>query len=649
MRNCDLHHFLPLRGIVRFIALLCFLFHAPSLRAAHQSPWDTTFIPIQKFSPSKAHYKISKHKNLLPEDLEHAGTLTYSQIASLKNIAKGTRSVFIFFSLHNTSAADSVFYVSLQDEFVPEVYLYEMTSAPRYAGGTGFAHMQSKLSVPNTDRHIVFRLPPHKERRYILQVRDFEGGIFVPGFSILNEQAFLKAKPSFENRYEDPYNALTLLIVGVHFCLAVIGVFWSKNNRFKRPLVIFTIINFMYIFYYLNIYGFINFENNMLPGVKNIVYRQFWGCLEPVLYYWFFYSYLTFNKSYRLAGVLLKYAGLYWLIYFILRIGDYNAPFLISATHVIREFATVFDFAITFLVFLYLLKFKSPFYKYARLGVSILLVSAVQMSAPFIAGILGIGHLPIKIGNFSYAIMQVAIIADFLLFLYGVSVDTLKAENEKKKLENKLLETEIQRQRDIITERERISHDMHDDLGAGISAIKLQAELLKQKLREQPAMQEDVEDLLQTSFEMNRSMREMLWSLDSHNDRPEQFVQYAASYAELFLKKAHINCVIDTEGQQSELLMSVTTRRNLFLCLKEALNNIHKHSRAVTVHILFEWEDSRFLMQIADNGVGFSSPAARGNGLQNMQQRMKNSGGGFEVTNIQPGIRLRFSVPLQAS
>jgi two-component system sensor histidine kinase DesK len=47
---------------------------------------------------------------------------------------------------------------------------------------------------------------------------------------------------------------------------------------------------------------------------------------------------------------------------------------------------------------------------------------------------------------------------------------------------NVILEKELEIQKKIQEERERISHDMHDDLGAGISALKLQAEFLKQKV-----------------------------------------------------------------------------------------------------------------------------------------------------------------------
>ena len=96
---------------------------------------------------------------------------------------------------------------------------------------------------------------------------------------------------------------------------------------------------------------------------------------------------------------------------------------------------------------------------------------------------------------------------------------------------NQLLEKELEIQRKVQEERERISHDMHDDLGAGISALKLQAEFIKQKVDDQ-SVKADVDDLLKTAGEMNLSMREMLWSLNSTNDNLGNFMQYVVQYAE---------------------------------------------------------------------------------------------------------------------
>ena len=112
-----------------------------------------------------------------------------------------------------------------------------------------------------------------------------------------------------------------------------------------------------------------------------------------------------------------------------------------------------------------------------------------------------------------------------ILFLYNKKQLFYLKEKQLKQAEyeNQLLQQELERQRSIQQERERISHDMHDDLGAGISALKLQTEFLKQKLKD-PELKEDVDDLLKTSEEMNLSMREMIWTLNSENDDLQKFV-----------------------------------------------------------------------------------------------------------------------------
>lgn len=129
---------------------------------------------------------------------------------------------------------------------------------------------------------------------------------------------------------------------------------------------------------------------------------------------------------------------------------------------------------------------------------------------------------------------------------------------------NQLLEKELEIQRKVQEERERISHDMHDDLGAGISALKLQAEFIKQKVDDQ-SIKADVDDLLKTAGEMNLSMREMLWSLNSTNDNLGNFMQYVVQYAEGFFKKTEIKVSVKREVDSPETKLSSEMRRNLFL------------------------------------------------------------------------------------
>ena len=140
---------------------------------------------------------------------------------------------------------------------------------------------------------------------------------------------------------------------------------------------------------------------------------------------------------------------------------------------------------------------------------------------------------------------------------------------------NGILEKELEIQKKVQEERERISHDMHDDLGAGISALKLQAEFIKQKVEDE-MIKADVDDLLKTAGEMNLSMREMLWSLNSDNDNLVNFMQYVAQYAENFFKKTDIKITVKREVYSPETKLNSEVRRNLFLCAKEAFNNIIK-------------------------------------------------------------------------
>ncbi|WP_449401616.1 sensor histidine kinase [Chryseobacterium wanjuense] len=210
--------------------------------------------------------------------------------------------------------------------------------------------------------------------------------------------------------------------------------------------------------------------------------------------------------------------------------------------------------------------------------------------------------------------------------------------------QNQLLQKELEKQKLIEHERERISHDMHDDLGAGISALKLQAEFLKQKA-EDGELKSDIDELLKTSEEMNLSMREMLWSLNSGNDILGSFIDYSKMYAYNFLKKTKIQLISESENIIPETTITTEQRRNLFLCLKEALNNAYKHSRSSQLKLSFIQNDKEFIMKISDNGIGIDDKKPQGNGLRNMKRRMQEQNGHCEVTT-ENGTHLSFRVNL---
>jgi two-component system sensor histidine kinase DesK len=244
-----------------------------------------------------------------------------------------------------------------------------------------------------------------------------------------------------------------------------------------------------------------------------------------------------------------------------------------------------------------------------------------------------------------------------MLFLVGFILMVVRIYNKKQLLyqkekqlreseyQNNLLREEIKRQTAIQKERERISHDMHDELGAGISALKLQVEFIKLKA-ESPEVKEDLNDLLNTAKNMNLSMREMLWSLNSENDNLGNFVKYIFNYAENFLEKTNIALHTSKSGIENSQNISSETRRNLLLCIKEVLNNAYKHSEAQNLWLDISQNQKAISIKIKDDGIGLKSTSQQGNGLKNMKIRMQKCNGEFLIPTSEKGLSLEFLVKL---
>lgn len=102
---------------------------------------------------------------------------------------------------------------------------------------------------------------------------------------------------------------------------------------------------------------------------------------------------------------------------------------------------------------------------------------------------------------------------------------------------------------------------------------------------------------------------------------------------------------IENENVIQETTITTEQRRNLFLCLKEALNNAYKHSRSNRLILSFIQQEKEFMMKISDNGVGIDPGNPEGNGLRNMKRRMQEQNGHCEVTT-EKGTHLFFRIEL---
>jgi signal transduction histidine kinase/sugar lactone lactonase YvrE len=203
-------------------------------------------------------------------------------------------------------------------------------------------------------------------------------------------------------------------------------------------------------------------------------------------------------------------------------------------------------------------------------------------------------------------------------------------------LRRKLLRAE--REAALQQERARIAKDIHDDLGASLTQIALLGELAQHDLAAPETMRGHIGRIAGTARRGVKSLEEIVWAVNPRNDTLAHLLDYAGQFAVDFLRAAEIRCRIDFPDHPPARDLPADVRHNLFLVVKEALNNIAKHAQASEVWLRAEVGETTLRLTIEDNGRGFTHAPddAWADGLRNMRQRMAEVGGTCEIAS-QPG------------
>ncbi len=202
----------------------------------------------------------------------------------------------------------------------------------------------------------------------------------------------------------------------------------------------------------------------------------------------------------------------------------------------------------------------------------------------------------------------------------------------------------------VQVERDRIARDIHDDLGSKLTQLLLTGEMAQ--IKSAPVRGTPLAQMCDGARNILATMDEVVWIINSQHDNLEDFVIYVCKYAQHFLESSLIRYRFDMPPELPPKILNELTRRNLFLAIKEALNNAVKHSEASELTVNIELIGSRLNVIVADNGRGFDSHQAdqHRNGLTNMKLRMAEIGGDCRVVSRPgEGCQVSFQVPLKQS
>lgn len=206
----------------------------------------------------------------------------------------------------------------------------------------------------------------------------------------------------------------------------------------------------------------------------------------------------------------------------------------------------------------------------------------------------------------------------------------------RNKLEKQLLAQSI---------RDKISRDLHDDIGSTLSSISILSELAKQKY---PGPNPLLERITENTHLIQENMNDIVWAINPTNDRFGNIIQHMSLFAAEVLEAKNMQLQFNSDDTLATIVLPMEKRKNFYLLFKEAINNCAKYSGASKVSISVSKSDHQIKLVIEDDGKGFNIEGQYGgNGMRTMKNRAALLEGILQI-NSENGkgtiIQLRFKV-----
>jgi len=191
----------------------------------------------------------------------------------------------------------------------------------------------------------------------------------------------------------------------------------------------------------------------------------------------------------------------------------------------------------------------------------------------------------------------------------------------------------IQKHR-VLQLRNKIASDLHDDIGAALSSIKMFAGVAKLN----PAKATEaklIEKIEEASGETIENMSDIVWSINPKNDNFKLVLEKMKIFGESICNSSEITFSFLSDNDLDKLVLDIEQRKNLFLIYKEAINNAVKYSKATAISTELKLKNKSLLLIIKDNGVGINEGKLNsGNGIANMKQRALDIKGFVDIESV---------------
>ncbi len=250
----------------------------------------------------------------------------------------------------------------------------------------------------------------------------------------------------------------------------------------------------------------------------------------------------------------------------------------------------------------------------------------------------------LKVLNFDY--LKKIKLRNVLLVLLFIVMNGGLFYFQRSRYKNKILAE--RRQTDM---RNKISRDLHDDVGTILAGISSQAQLLELIASNelQPSINTEIissaNKIVEGSQTAMDNMRDTVWAMDTRSDKLISLKMKMLDFLRYTMEPKHIEYICNFNLLDEDFTLRPNVRQAAYLIFKESITNIVKHSDTERIDICMSTNKKTLIVSIQDYGQQKNDLISAGQGLKNMALRAENLLGTYSF-NFRNGYRTEYTIPL---
>jgi signal transduction histidine kinase len=526
--------------------------------------------------------------------------------------------------------------VTIRFPFATDVKVYVKQNGNQHEFNKGFIHPET-FHQTNLERfYSDFQLPPNSKTEIWICVNNYTRylvsenepmGILSPQ-SAKNELAFVIEKENFASYFYFAFISFLL------FQMFYVALQWFLARRREYGYYL-SFISITFLYFSLRFFTQSSFAFSYEYFIVAAAYlNDIFLLLPPYFYFLFGRHFLDLKKvKPDLDDFIRKMGNLMLVVIILVPTVNYLVPNDLPKTAITMT-AVSFQFILSLIALYHIFFLKTTLSRFLLVGsLFAFLGHIVALSAPLIFPESSVVRLsPIHF-------TMVGILIEIGVFNSGLLFKARLVELARVKTQQNLIDELRKRQQlqfEYSTVREKISADLHDDLGSNLSSIGVFSYAARKKLAQNETQETDklITQIEHRAHESLQSLSDLVWSVNPINDNNEKLIARIISFIQSITHARGIRFDTFVDPDFYKRPIDQLEKRNIQLLIKETINNIIKHAQAQTISLSIEKFNNTFCIKISDNGIGFNTSAPKeGNGLRGLKKRIEEIKGSFNISS----------------